>query len=380
MQTPYGVESEESMIKTECKDSCCNKENEHGPKGGCCSSEKLVNTDNCSDHGDSEPEGCCEESEDHSSKEDNCCSKESSLAKEDCCVHKNIISNNDLPKGQCDNYYSQEKQNKKQITKEFEIYGMDCGSCAKTIEKNVQQLPNISQATVNFSTGKMNVQVEEQGALERIPAVVEKLGYRIMTKESNRKQGEVFKIEGMDCGSCAQTIEKHLSQLSEVQNVSVSFSTGSMVIQHTNSVKDIQQELKKLGYQGFPEQVEGSENTQKIDHSTRNLTVSSIGLILGYLLLIFSVNPLIPNSFFALTMMISGWRPARSAFYALKSKSLDMNVLMVSAAVGAGIIGEWGEGALVVFLFAIGNLLQNKAVEKTRRSIQGLMDLTPDTA
>ncbi|MFS1052456.1 cation transporter [Enterococcus casseliflavus] len=102
---------------------------------------------------------------------------------------------------------------------------MDCGSCAKTIEKNAQQLPNTSQATVNFSTGKMNFQVEEQSALERIPAVVEKLGYRITTKESNIKQGEVFKIEGMDCGSCAHIIEKHFSQLSEVQNVSVSFST-----------------------------------------------------------------------------------------------------------------------------------------------------------
>ncbi|MFS1052457.1 hypothetical protein ACFC8Y_15935 [Enterococcus casseliflavus] len=105
------------MIKTECKDSCCNKENEYGPKGGCCSNEKLVNTDDFLGHCDSEPEGCCEELEDHSSKEDNCCSKESSLAKEDCCVHKNIISNNDFLKGQCDNYYSQKKQNKKQITK-----------------------------------------------------------------------------------------------------------------------------------------------------------------------------------------------------------------------------------------------------------------------
>ncbi|EPH72110.1 heavy metal translocating P-type ATPase [Enterococcus faecalis] len=380
MQTPYGVESEESMIKTECKASCCNKENEHYQNSACCTNEKSVNTDDYLDHGESESEIFCKDSEHHSSRENNCCSKEISVVKDDYCVRENTISNNDCQKGQDDCYYSQDEQNKKQITKEFEIGGMDCGSCAKTIEKNVQQLPNISQATVNFSTGKMNVQAEEQSALERIPGVVEKLGYSITINESNITQGELFKIEGMDCSSCAQTIEKHLSQLPEVQQVSVSFVNGSMVIQHTNSVKDIQQELKKLGYQGFLEHVESSKNRQKIDRSTRNLIFSGIDLILGYLLLIFSVNPLIPNSLFALSMMISGWRPARSAFYALKSKSLDMNVLMVSAAVGAGIIGEWVEGALVVFLLAIGNVLQNKAVEKTRRSIQGLMDLTPDTA
>lgn len=362
------------------KDDCCNNENDHSQKNDCCSQENSAKKDDCCDHGDSEPDDCCKDSEQNHSKEDKCCSKQNSVVKDDCCEHENTLSNEDCQEGPDDCCHSQVEPKKEQITKEYEIGGMDCGSCSKTIEKNVEQLPNISQAAVNFSTGKMNVQAEEQSALERIPGIVEKLGYSITTNDSDRKQGESFKIEGMDCGSCAQTIEKHLSQLPEVQQVSVSFANGSMVIQHTNSVKDIQQELKKLGYQGFPEHTESAENSQKVDHSTRNLIISGIGLILGYLLLILSVPTFIPNSLFALSMIISGWRPTRSAFYALKSKSLDMNVLMVLAAIGAGIIGEWSEGALVVFLFAIGNLLQNKAVEKTRRSIQGLMDLTPDTA
>lgn len=89
---------------------------------------------------------------------------------------------------------------------------------------------------------------------------------------------------------------------------------------------------------------------------------------------------ILADTLFVLAMVNCGLKPAKSAFYAIKSKSLDMNVLMVSAAIGAGIIGEWSEGALVVFLFAIGNFLQNKAVEKTRKSIKGLMNLTPDTA
>lgn len=324
MQTSYSVESERSMDNGECKDVCCNNKNDHSSKDDCCSNEKSVK-------------------------------------KEDCC-------------------HSKDENSKEEITIEYEIGGMDCGGCAKTIEKNVQQLPNISQATVNFSTGKMNIQAESQNAIERIPGVVKKLGYSITTNESDRKQGESFKIEGMDCGSCAMTIEKHLAQLPEVQQVSVSFANSSMVIQHTNSIKDIQQELKKLGYKGFPEHTEITESNQKLDRSTHNLIISGVSLILGYLLLVVSIPSIIPNSLFALSMIISGWRSARSAFYALKSKSMDMNVLMVSAAIGAGIIGEWSEGALVVFLFAIGNLLQNKAVEKTRRSIQGLMELTPDTA
>lgn len=56
-----------------------------------------------------------------------------------------------------------------------------------------------------------------------------------------------------------------------------------------------------------------------------------------------------------------------------------MNVLMSVAVIGAALIGEWFEGAVIVWLFAIGNLLQNRSIENTRRSIRSLMNLAPET-
>ena len=79
-------------------------------------------------------------------------------------------------------------------------------------------------------------------------------------------------------------------------------------------------------------------------------------------------------------MVISGYKPVKSAYYAIKSRSLDMNVLMSAAAIGAALIGEWLEGATVVWLFAIGNYLQTKSIERTRNSIRNLMDLAPQEA
>lgn len=78
--------------------------------------------------------------------------------------------------------------------------------------------------------------------------------------------------------------------------------------------------------------------------------------------------------FFFASMVTSGVKPAKSALYALKSKTLDMNVLMVSAAIGASFIGQWMEGAMVVFLFSFGNYLQVQAVDKTRQSINQRID------
>ena len=83
---------------------------------------------------------------------------------------------------------------------------------------------------------------------------------------------------------------------------------------------------------------------------------------------------------YAIAMVISGYKPVKSAFYAIKSRSLDMNVLMSAAAIGAALIGEWLEGATVVWLFAIGNYLQTKSIERTRNSIRNLMDLAPPEA
>src|SRR5699024_3712465 len=78
--------------------------------------------------------------------------------------------------------------------------------------------------------------------------------------------------------------------------------------------------------------------------------------------------------------VLSGAKPIKSAIYAIRSKSLDMNVLMSSAAIGAAIIGEWFEGATVVWLFSFGIYLQNRSMDQTRKSIRNLMDLTPSKA
>ncbi|HIF20689.1 MAG TPA: heavy metal translocating P-type ATPase [Gemmatimonadetes bacterium] len=75
-----------------------------------------------------------------------------------------------------------------------------------------------------------------------------------------------------------------------------------------------------------------------------------------------------------------GWKAAGRAFSALRKARLDVDLLMLLAAGGAGVVGHWLEGAALLFLFSLGNTLENFAFGRTRRSIRALMELRPDEA
>src|SRR5207237_4729454 len=70
----------------------------------------------------------------------------------------------------------------------------------------------------------------------------------------------------------------------------------------------------------------------------------------------------------------------RAGLLAVKAGRADMNLLMTVAALGAAALGDWGEAATVVLLFAFGGTLQAYTLEKTRGAIRSLMDLSPATA
>ena len=256
---------------------------------------------------------------------------------------------------------------------------MDCSACAITIEKGLSKLKDINEIKVNFSTAKMQVAASNADAFIPIESEIKKLGYSV---EPLNQKGNIktFDIEGMDCGSCAKSIENHLNTLPSVKNVSVNFSTGKMKIEHSNSVEDIMTEVSKIGYKASLQSNKKSIQTNKNKNDNGLVIFSGVLIALGFIGSFNGISPLMSNILYAIAMVISGYKPVKSAFYAIKSRSLDMNVLMSAAAIGAALIGEWLEGATVVWLFAIGNYLQTKSIERTRNSIRNLMDLAPPEA
>ncbi|RAP76945.1 cadmium-translocating P-type ATPase [Paenibacillus montanisoli] len=262
---------------------------------------------------------------------------------------------------------------------EFIVYGMDCSACANTIEKAVRQTEGITQVQVNYSTGKMKVVALEEAVFEKLPATVEKLGYTL-EKVIQKGNSRTYSIEGMDCVSCALTIENHLKSQPSVKHVSVNFSSGKMTIEHDNTVEDIIKEVSKAGFKASLVSRKRSSEVKKDKSGTNRVVLSGVLLLIGIIGSYTGVSEIMINVLYAAAIVFGGFKPAKSAFYAVKSRSLDMNVLMTAAVLGAAAIGEWFEGATVVWLFALGTVLQERSIEKTRNSIRSLIDLAPPEA
>jgi len=262
----------------------------------------------------------------------------------------------------------------------YHVYGMDCPSCASSIEKGLSKLQNIEEAKVNYNTAILHLISKEHVSSEEINNTVQKLGYRVEPLNQD-KYVRTYHVEGMDCGSCAKSIENHLINLPAVQHVSVSFSTGKMKVVHENSVANIVSELSKIGYTASLVSKESNSNEkQKKIEGYKTIIASGVLIALGVMSSFTGISSFIPILMYAIALIISGYRPAKSAYFAIKSRSLDMNVLMSAAAIGAALIGQWFEGATVVWLFTLGTTLQNISIEKTRNAIRSLTNLAPSKA
>ena len=110
------------------------------------------------------------------------------------------------------------------------------------------------------------------------------------------------------------------------------------------------------------------------------MSLSGIALVLGLTQHVAGFS-LVPNWLpFAVAIALGVVPIARRALTSIRSAVLDINVLMLVAVGGAIALGEWGEAASVVFLFAVAQMLESRAMERARGAIAALMDLAPSEA
>ncbi len=81
--------------------------------------------------------------------------------------------------------------------------------------------------------------------------------------------------------------------------------------------------------------------------------------------------------FYVAVVILGGWPLLRGAMRAWSKRSLDMNLLMSAAVIGAGALSEWGEAAALVWLYALANRVEERSLSRARNAISSLLSLAP---
>ena len=196
-----------------------------------------------------------------------------------------------------------------------------------------------------------------------------------------------LRVEGMDCGGCERKVVSALERLEGIEEVTASSVTGSVKIHHHDhgapSRKTIEGILNELGYQVASH--DGQTRASGASSSWWQTAKGRLVIITGNLLIVaFALRlawPALGNVPFILATLVGLMPIAQSAWGALKMRNpFTIEMLMCIAALGALAINAAAEAAMVVFLFAVGELLEGVAASRARRSISALANLTPSTA
>lgn len=203
-----------------------------------------------------------------------------------------------------------------------------------------------------------------------------------------------YQIGNMDCANCAREVQTGVSRLDGVQRVNVDFASGKMRLLGDVDFDQLKNRVESLGK--TIQEPASDDETPAVEqrggvvgfwdylvarHETRLALIGGAAVLIAVLASLIGLPDVIITPLLIAGMGITLLPIARSGINTLRiNREFNINLLMTIAAVGAIIIGEYLEGAIVIFLFAIGEALEGYTAQRARSSIRSLMSLKPSRA
>ena len=225
------------------------------------------------------------------------------------------------------------------------LLGLDCANCANKIEERVNRLSDVEEATLNFSTSRLTVSINDPQVklevIEEIKKIVKQLEPDVTVIENN--SGEVLNQNQCCQGDCSRHDEQHLHK-------------------HASSHEHIVRELKVI----------------EILKEQKNLL---LGFVIFLIAVLFPLQQRVEIVLYLMSYLLIGGNVIGTVWRHIKRGEIfDENFLMTVATVGAFCIGEYPEAIAVMLFYEIGELFQSYAVNRSRHSITSLLDIRADHA
>jgi len=251
----------------------------------------------------------------------------------------------------------------------------DGEECATLLLETLRQHEGVRSAQIDFDRGMLHLHYDPDLIdFDTVDGIATDLGLRL----GARMRHCTLELEGVSCRNCAFNLEQELAAIPGVHRITANPAARVVGVRYGDdmALAQIEKRIAELGY----EVRERRPETKPPSFWQRNIGLIWAGLTLLFLLTgivlerltVAAAYPWLPILFFGLAYVAGGHDGLREAVRDLRHGVLNVDFLMISSAVGAAIIGEWAEGATLLFLFTLSGALEAYAMDRTRNAIQAL--------
>ncbi len=279
--------------------------------------------------------------------------------------------------------------------KVYIIEHLDCANCAAKIERKINELPEVEEATLTFATKQLRVTAKNPDALLEQMRQIARTVEPDATIEPRQSQPGLreatYIIEHLDCANCAAKIERKINELPEVEEATLTFATKQLRV----TAKDpdaLLEQMRQIARSVEPDatieprQKQPAAAAKQAGHKEDDGEKQALWAILaGAALFVLGEvcsrwdMPLVTTGMFLVAYVILGGKVLLTAGKNLtRGHVFDENFLMSLATLGALVIGEFAEAVGVMLFYRVGEYFEHRAVEKSRSQIMEAVDLRPE--
>ena len=254
--------------------------------------------------------------------------------------------------------------------------------CTDVLSDTLRGYAGIQAADFDLQNGHLSVTYDPH-------VISDEYALRVVRKAGEHAYGRVMQCAAKSDAACAECLAAmnarlfdHYARLAEVtNNTQATFQNGRMEIQLATPGAAVA-EIAQVSV--TPSRADEEQAPRGIPRERLEVIFTVINAITALAAFLGQRFGLFPASWSAVLYVIAfatgGYYGLMDGIAVLRERRLDVNLLMILAALGAAIIGQPAEGAVLLFLFSLSNTLQSFAMGRSRKAIEKLLDLRPKVA
>ena len=268
-------------------------------------------------------------------------------------------------------------------TSMYRIDNMDCPTEEALIRDKLSNVAGITDLEFNLMQRTLGVR-HTLPSTEPIEKALHDVGmHAAPVAPPAGVQTTVLAIAKMDCPTEEKLIRDKLTTLQGIETMQFNLVQRTLTLTHASeALEPVLGALKSIGLEA---QIQAEQKSQTLQPPPRTnwwpmiisgSAASAAEAIYWYV----GGNHWLVVAFALIAIFTGGFQTYKKGWIAVKNRNLNMNALMSIAVTGAMLIGQWPEAAMVMFLFALAEVIEAKSLDRARDAIRGLMELAPERA